>query len=112
MGKTDPQDKGVIAEITDPSLEFDIFEMARQRLVEVFSGGGHEPLEAEKIALYIIEGLQHVPKLLNVLTRMKAPTREEILDALGPVLDEAIAFEKAKQKLLHIKASQEHKADF
>ena len=111
MGKEDPpQNKAIITEITDPSLEFDIFEMARQRLVRTFIIGGHERLEAEQIALYVVEGLQHVPKLLNVLTRIKAPTRTEILDALGPVLDEAGALDKAKRMLLHLGADQEHES--
>lgn len=92
--------------ITDPSLEFDIFEMARQRLVEVFIAGGHELIEAEKIALYVVAGLRPVPRLLQVLTRIKTPTRAEILEALGPVLDEAIALDKAKRILLHMDAEQ------
>jgi hypothetical protein len=100
MGNTDTSENKLI--ITDPSLEFDIFEMARQRLVEVFIGGGHEQLEAEKIALYVIQGLRPVPKLLNVLTRTKAPEQDEILDALGLVLDEIIALVKAKRMLLHL----------
>lgn len=99
--------KAIINAITDPSLEFDVFEMARQRLVRVFSDGGHEPLEAEKIALYVVEGLRHVPKLLNVLTRIKAPSQDEILDALGPVLDEAIALDKAKLMLLRVDEAEE-----
>jgi hypothetical protein len=94
--------RAMIEALTDPSLEFDVFELARQRLVEVFTAGGHDPLDAEKIALYVVEGLQHVPKLLNVLTRIKAPAGDEILDALGPVLDEAPALEKAKSMLLRL----------
>jgi hypothetical protein len=100
MGKAEPQgNKAIMRALTDPSLEFDVFEMGRQRLVKVFISEGHERLEAEKIALYIVEGLQHVPKLLNVLTRIKAPARGEILEALGPVLDEARALEKARRIL-------------
>ena len=102
MDKSDPsKNKSIMRAITDPSLEFDVFELARQRLVEVFISGGHERLEAEKIALYVIEGLCHVPKLLNMLTRIKAPARDEILEALGPVLDDAVALDKAKLMLLH-----------
>lgn len=52
MSKADhPSSKAIIREITDPSLEFDLFEMARQRLVQVFITGRHEWLEAEQIAL-------------------------------------------------------------
>ena len=85
---------------TDPSLEFDVFETARVRLVEVFTKGGYDPLRAERIALYVVEGLRRVPKLLNVLTRIKAPTEAEILEALGLVLDDAAALEKAKRMAL------------
>jgi len=85
---------------TDPSLEFDVFETARIRLVEVFIRGGHDSVEAERIALYVVQGLRRVPKLLNVLTRIKAPAQNEILDALGPVLDETPALDKAKRMLL------------
>lgn len=97
--------------LTDPSLEFDVFEMARQRLVEVFIGEGHERLEAEKIAVYIVEGLQHVPKLLNVLTRIKLPEQTEILEALAPVLDEASALNKARQMLRQEDRDQEQNTE-
>lgn len=104
MGKINASDDKFF--ITDPSLEFDIFEMARQRLVEVFVAGGHDLIEAEKIALHVVAGLRPVPKLLQVLMRNKAPTRVEILETLGPVLDEAIALDKAKRMLLHMNVEQ------
>jgi hypothetical protein len=87
---------------TDPSLEFDTFEYMRSKLTDVFVEGGHAPLEAAKIALYVVQGVRNVPKLLRVFTVEKSPTRDEIIDALGPVLDEAPALEKAKQLLLHL----------
>ena len=112
MSKSDaPGDKAIMRELTDPSLEFDVFEMARQRLVEVFIGQGHERLEAERIAVYVIEGLQHVPKLLNVLTRIKLPEQTEILEALGPVLDESGALDKARRMLLQEDGGQEQNSD-
>ncbi len=87
---------------TDPSLEFDTFEYMRSKLTDTFVEGGHAPLEAAKIALYVVQGVRSVPKLLRVFTINKSPTRAEILDALGPVLDEAPALEKAKRLLLHL----------
>ena len=112
MGKANAsKKKAIIKEITDPSLEFDVLEMARQRLVQVFCDGGHERLEAEKIALYIIEGLRNVPKLLNVLTRIKAPSQDEILNALGPVLEEATALDKAKLLLRLAEDDEEIRKD-
>lgn len=97
------KDRGKLCDTpTDPSLEFDTFEYMRQRLADVFVEGGHDALEAAKIALYVVQGVHHVPKLLRVFTVEKSPQLDEILDALGPVLDEAPALEKAKQLLLHV----------
>ena len=89
--------------ITDPSLEFDMFEKVRRKLAEIFVGGGHAPLEAEKIALYVVQGVRNVPKLLKIMIGAGPPrTHEEVLDALGLVLDEAPALEKAKRLLLRL----------
>ena len=87
---------------TDPSLEFDTFEYMRSKLTEALVEGGRAPLEAAKIALYVVQGVRHVPKLLRVFTVEKPPTPDEISDALGPVLDEATALEKARRLLLHL----------
>jgi hypothetical protein len=84
---------------TDPSIEFDILEMARLRLVEALMSAGRPALEAERIALYVVEGLRNVPRLLKVLTGVQSPSPAEILDTLGPVLDQAFALEKARYLL-------------
>ena len=97
------KDRGKICDTpTDPSLEFDTFEYMRSKLTDAFIEGGHDPLKAAKIALYVVQGVRHVPKLLRVFTVEKSPTRDEILDALGPVLDEMPALEKAKRLLFHL----------
>jgi hypothetical protein len=87
---------------TDPSLEFDMFELVRERLVETFMAAGHTQIEAERIALYVVEGVRCFPQFMKVLTRIEPPTREEIIDVLGPVMDEAPALDKAKRLLLRI----------
>ena len=87
---------------TDPSLEFDTFEYMRSKLTDALVGGGRDPLEAAKIALYVVQGLRNVPKLLRVFTVEKPPAPDEILDALSPVLDEADALEKARRLLLRL----------
>ena len=74
----------------------------RGKLTDAFVEGGHAPLEAAKIALYVVLGVRHVPKLLRVFTAGESPSRDEILDALDPVLDETPALEKAKRLLLHL----------
>lgn len=97
------KDRGKICDTpTDPSLEFDTFEYMRDKLTDAFIEGGHAPLEAAKIALYVVQGVRHVPKLLRVFTAEKTPTRDEIVEALGLVLDETPALEKAKRLLLHL----------
>lgn len=39
---------------TDPSIEFDVLEAVRVRLVEALTAGGHELIEAERVALYVV----------------------------------------------------------
>jgi hypothetical protein len=92
---------------TDPSLEFDTFEYMRDKLTDALVEGGFAPLEAAKIALYVVQGVRHVPKLLRVFTVEKSPTRDEILEALGHVLDETPALEKAKRLLLHLEEEEQ-----
>jgi hypothetical protein len=97
------KDRGKICDTpTDPSLEFDTFEYIRSKLTDAFVEEGRAPLEAAKIALYVVQGVRHVPKLLRVFTAEKAPTLEGILEALVPVLDESHALEKAKRLILHL----------
>lgn len=86
---------------TDPSLEFDMFEIVRTRLVDALKERGYETLEAEKIALYTTEGVRSIPKFMKVMTRVEPAETEEIIEALGRVLDETPALERAKRLLLH-----------
>src|SRR3712207_2720026 len=53
---------------TDPSIEFDVLEVVRVRLVEALTAGGHELIEAERVALYVVECARPVSKLLKVTT--------------------------------------------
>jgi len=84
--------------IDDTSLEFDMFEDIRRKLVEVFVREGRTRLEAEKIALYIVQGVRDVPKLLTILTEEEADA--EILSALSSFLEDATALDKARMILL------------
>jgi phage terminase large subunit len=84
--------------IDDTSLEFDMFEDIRRKLVEVFVRAGRERLEAEKVALYIVQGVRDVPKLLTVLTESEADA--QILPALSEFLEDATALDKARKILL------------
>ena len=84
--------------IDDTSLEFDMFEDIRRKLVEVFVREGRTRLEAEKIALYVIQGMRDVPKLLTILTEEEADAK--ILHALYSFLEDATALDKARKILL------------
>jgi hypothetical protein len=92
---------------TDPSLEFDFFEVVRASLAGVLSRKGYTAIEAERIALYMVQAMQHVPKLLKLLASVRPVSSDEIIEVLGEVLDEAPALEKARRLLLHQPESQE-----
>jgi hypothetical protein len=93
--------------IDDTSLEFDMFEDVRRRLVEVFVQEGHARLEAEKIALYIVQGVRDVPKLLTAATEGDTHIHAEILNIVRAVLDNASALERARRLLLGLE-DEEH----
>jgi hypothetical protein len=85
---------------TDPSLEFDLFEVVRLRLAEALTRRDYDQLEAERIALYVVKGVRPVSQFLKVLTGDKAPGDDEIMDALTRTLDEAPALVRATRLLL------------
>jgi hypothetical protein len=87
---------------TDPSLEFDLFEAVKVRLVDALLRRGYELVEAERIALYVVEFSLPVSHLLKVLAAATPPEDEEAMSALGKVIDEAQALEKARRLLLKI----------
>lgn len=84
----------------DNSLEFDMFEDMRRRLVEVLVSEGRERLDAEKIALYVVQGMREMPRLLKMLSESRAHPRAEIMATLKLVLENASALEKAREMLL------------
>jgi hypothetical protein len=86
--------------VDDNSLEFDMFEDMRRRLVEVLVSEGRERLNAEKIALYIVQGMREMPKFVKMLSESRSHPRAEILSTLKLVLENASALEKARQLLL------------
>jgi hypothetical protein len=85
---------------TDPSIEFDFFEVVRVRLVEALTAGGHELIEAERVALYVVEGARPVSKLLKVTTGSQPAAHEEVREVLERLLDEVPALEKARRIML------------
>lgn len=77
-----------------------MFEDARQRLVSVLIGQGRDRLEAEKIALYVVQGLRDMPKLITMLSETRSHSPAKIIETLNSVLENASALEKARALLL------------
>ena len=99
MSESDPEP--VKCTPTDPSIEFDLLEVVRLRLVESLTGGGgYGLIEAERIALYVVGCARPISKLLKLATGAEPPPREDVLEALSRVLDEAQALEKARRLML------------
>jgi phage terminase large subunit len=82
-----------------------MFEDIRRKLVEVFVRSGRDRLEAEKLALYIVQGMRDVPKLLTILT--ESETDAQILHALLSFLEDATALNKARNILLGLDQQDE-----
>ena len=82
-----------------PSLEFDRFEDIRRVLADVLIAHGHDLIEAEKIALYTVEGMRDVSRLTSLLADARPDRQEEILYTLRQVLDNAQTFDKARALL-------------
>lgn len=90
----------------DNSLEFDMFEDMRRRLVELLVSEGRERLDAEKIALYVVQGLRGIPKLFKMLSESRSHPRAEIISTLMLALENATALEKAREMLLGLEADE------
>lgn len=80
-------------------MEFDLYEDARRHLTKFLISEGCKDLDAERIALYIVQGIRAVPKLLSILNKRESSSPEIIRAALHAVLENAPAFEKARAML-------------
>ena len=92
---------------TDPSIEFDVFEAVRLRLVEVLTREGYELIEAERVALYVVGCARPISRLLKAVTGGGTASQQEVLEALSQVLDEAPALEKARHIRLRLKGESD-----
>lgn len=92
--------------IEDNSAEFDILEDVRRRLVEVLVTEGRERLDAEKIALYVVQGVREMPKLIKMLSESRNRPRGQVLGVLHQVLENASALEKARVLLLGVETEE------
>jgi hypothetical protein len=79
----------------ESSLEFDLFESMRLRLARLLTVSGHEQIDAERIALYVMQGVREVPRLLNALASGNT-SADETRDILKLVLDNADSLERAR----------------
>lgn len=86
--------------IEDNSLEFDMFEDVRRKLVEFYQREGRARLEAEKLALYLVQGIRETPKLIAIIAEADSHSSQEINDCVTAVLENATALEKARLVLL------------
>jgi hypothetical protein len=82
-------------DVCDTSLEFDLYESMRRRLARVLAAEGRDEISAERIALYVMQGVREVPGLLNALASGSTSDTETrtLLDA---VLDNASSLERAR----------------
>ena len=83
----------------ESSMEFDLFEDMRLKLTRALVGGGREEIEAERIALYVMQGVREVPALLNALASdhtNDAETRR----LLELVLEHAASLDRARALLI------------
>jgi hypothetical protein len=82
-------------DVCDTSLEFDLYESMRRRLARMLAAEGRDEISAERIALYVMQGVREVPGLLNALASGSTPDTETraLLDA---VLDNASSLERAR----------------
>jgi hypothetical protein len=94
--------------IEDTSSEFDMFEDVRRKLTEMLLREGRAQLEAERIALYIVQGVREVPKFLALLAETKADVRAKVLPLLYLILDNATALERARRLLVNIDQEPVH----
>ena len=83
----------------ESSIEFDMFEDVRLKLTHVLVSDGRDPVEAERIAFYVVQGVREVPKFLAVLAREDAPA-ERVRELLGAVLENSSQLDRARAMLL------------
>lgn len=93
--------------IEDDSLEFDMFEDVRRKIVEFYQREGRERIEAEKLALYLVQGIRDTPKLIAMIAEAESHSQQEVNDCITAVLDNAIALEKARALLLGLDEQKE-----
>ena len=85
-----------------------MLEDARRKLVETLTRDGRDQIEAERIALYIMQGLRETPKLLDSLSEFRPRTDAETLHYLRAVLENVAALEKARNLFFGLEEPKVH----
>ena len=83
----------------ESSMEFDLFEDMRRKLTRALVVAGREEIEAERIALYVMQGVREVPALLNALASDHT-TEGEARRLLELVLENAVSLDRARALLI------------
>ncbi len=83
----------------ESSMEFDLYEDMRLKLTRALVAEGRERIEAERISLYVMQGVREVPALLNALAS-DHPNDSETRRLLELVLENAASLDKARA-LMH-----------
>jgi hypothetical protein len=94
-----PEREGLSMSFCESSLEFDLYEEMRRKLALVLTSQGRDAVEAERISLYVMQGVREVPRLLNGLAG-SSTTDREVLHLLDLVLGHALSLDKARALLL------------
>ncbi len=84
----------------DSSIEFDLYEDARQRLTRFLESEGHDQLDAERVAFYIIQGVRAAPKLISLLNQSEECPPVQIRAALNGFFDNLNLLNKAHTILI------------
>jgi hypothetical protein len=84
---------------SESSPEYDLFENMRRRLARLLAAEGWEEIEAERAALYVMQGVREVPRLLNALASSNT-SDAGARDILNLVLEGAASLERARALLL------------
>jgi hypothetical protein len=82
----------------DTSIEFDIYESMRRKLARVLAANVRDEITAERAALYVMQGLLDVPRLLNALASDET-SEEETRAILDAVLGNVASLERARSLL-------------
>ena len=83
----------------ESSMEFDLFEDMRRKLTRALVGGGRDEIEAERISLYVMQGVREVPALLNALASDRT-NEAEMRRLLEIVLENAASLDRARALLI------------